>query len=56
MFQKNNIDITMRDLQQLFKIVDEDKSGTLDLHEFKAFTMSDLVKDKFRKIITVLRM
>ena len=56
MFQKNNIDITMKDLQQLFKIVDEDRSGTLDLLEFKAFTMSDLVKDKFRKIITELRM
>jgi Ca2+-binding EF-hand superfamily protein len=55
MFKKYNIDITLKDLKALFTIVDEDKSGALDLSEFKKFTLSEKVKHKFRKIITDLR-
>lgn len=45
----------MKDMQDLFRIVDEDKSGALDLQEFKTFILSDKVKHKFRKIIIELK-
>lgn len=55
MFDKNKIDISSEELLTLFSIVDEDKSGALDLNEFKAFALSENANKHFRDIITELR-
>ena len=55
MFEKNNIDISSEELLTLFSIVDEDKSGALDIHEFKEFALSEQANKHFRDIINNLR-
>jgi len=55
MFEINNIDISSEELLTLFSIVDEDKSGALDINEFKEFALSDSANKHFRDIIKELR-
>ncbi|CAI2372969.1 unnamed protein product [Moneuplotes crassus] len=55
MFEKNNIDISKKQLMTLFAIVDEDKSGTLDINEFKDFALSHEANKHFRDMINELR-
>jgi hypothetical protein len=38
-------------LEYLFKIIDEDGGGSLDLEEFKQFTLSEEANLEFRKIV-----
>eukprot|EP00347_Sterkiella_histriomuscorum_P020356 403338121 len=55
MFHKNGIIISMNQIKELFKIVDEDGSGQLSLEEFKLFMFSEVANNKFRQIITKFR-
>jgi hypothetical protein len=55
MFKENNIDITSKQLLRLFSIVDKDKSGALDINEFKQFALSEEANKHFRDIINELR-
>ena len=55
MFDNNNIDISSEQLLTLFSIVDKDKSGALDMQEFKEFTLSEAANKLFRDMIYELR-
>ena len=55
MFDNNNIDISSEQLLTLFSIVDKDKSGALDMQEFKEFTLSEEANKLFRDMIYELR-
>ncbi|CDW86118.1 ef hand family protein [Stylonychia lemnae] len=55
MFNKYGIKISMKKIQELFKIVDEDGSGSLSLDEFKQFMFSQKANEKFREVIKRLR-
>ena len=51
MFVNYGVDIEKSDLRTLFKIVDEDGSGSLNLEEFKKFTLNPIANELFRSII-----
>lgn len=51
MFHENDIMITMKEMQDLFKAVDADKSGELNLSEFKQFVLNKKAEEKFYDII-----
>jgi Ca2+-binding EF-hand superfamily protein len=51
MFKENGIPVKTTQLERLFRIIDEDGGGSLDLDEFKQFTLSEEANFRFRKII-----
>lgn len=55
MFKNNGIHLNQSNLQQLFKMVDEDNSGTLTFEEFKEFMLSEERQKLFTELMKKLR-
>ena len=55
MFQKHGIDVKYRDIKRLFDMVDQDKTGSLDLDEFKQVVKNKEATEHFKEIIKKVR-